>query len=79
MSSEYKPRIIFEITEEQQRKADTYLCAHGVRKAIFSLLLDEVLELIETEGNIALGLLLSKAMSPSDILPSLRGAKNGLK
>jgi hypothetical protein len=74
MSSEYKPRFGFEITEEQQRRANTAFPTYGLRKAIFSIILDEVMDIIETYGGPAIGILLTGKAKPSDIIPTMNKA-----
>ena len=83
MPDERYPRFSFEITPEQQERANRLLDLHGARRAIFSLLLDEVLDLIEEHGQIVIGVLLqsAKTRKTTSIIPSLNHAKevgNGL-
>lgn len=75
MSGDYTPRFGFEITEEQKARADKLLNIHGMRKAIFSPILDDVLDLIEEFGGIAMGAMLSGNVKPRNIIPSLNKAK----
>jgi hypothetical protein len=75
MSEEYRPRFLFEITEEQKVRADKLISHYGIRKAIFSPILDEVLDMIEKHGGMAIGLFLSDGVRPSDLLPSLARVK----
>jgi len=72
---EWRPRIVFEITKEQQDRADKYLGTHGIRKTVFNVILDDLLDLIEEHGQIVVGILLDKATRPREILPSLAEAK----
>lgn len=76
MPDERFPRFSFEITPEQQERANRLLDLHGARRAIFSILLDEVLDLIEEHGQIIIGILLQAAKSnrTREIIPSLRKA-----
>ena len=71
MNDEYKPRFSFEITEEQKMRADSLIEVYGLRKAIFGVVLDEVLDLIEEHGGIAVGILLSKQTKIRTILPTM--------
>lgn len=80
MLEDYRPRFTFEITEEQKRKADLLLSTHGIRKALFSIILDDVLDLLEEYGGMAIGLILEKKIKPKEVLPSLnikKENKNG--
>lgn len=75
MSDEYKPRFSFEISEEQKLRADTLISVYGIRKSIFSIILDDVLDMIETNGNMAIGIILDGAAKPREIIPSLAKVK----
>ena len=76
MSNEdYKPRFQFEITEEQKMRADRVIVAYGLRKAIFGPILDDVLDLIEEFGGVAIGVMMSGKTKPRDILPSMKRAE----
>ena len=82
MDLDYRPRFSFEISEEQQTRANKLLSVYGLRKAIFSKLLDEVLDLVEKGGPMAVGAILSDSISFSDVIPSLKQTKevtNGLR
>jgi predicted O-methyltransferase YrrM len=68
---DYKPRFSFEITEEQKNRADRLLAQYGLRKAVFCNILDDVLDIIEEHGGAALGLLLTGATKPRDIIPTM--------
>ena len=74
MSNEYKPRFSFEISEEQRDRADHLLDTYGLRRAIFGKILDDVLDIIEEFGGPALGVLMSGAVKPRDVIPSLKKA-----
>lgn len=70
----FKPRFSFEITEEQRQRIDTLLSAHGVRRAVFSPILDDVLDMIEKHGEkfiVAVQLDLAK---PTSVVPCLKEA-----
>ena len=72
MSAEdYAPRFSFEITVEQKNRAEKILSQHGLRRAIFSIILDDVLDLIEQYGGLAIGMLLSGSIKPRNALPSM--------
>lgn len=70
-------RFAFEITPEQRERADRLLDLHGIRRALFSLLLDEVLDLIEEHGQVVIGVMLqmAKKRQLSEVLPSLSAVK----
>lgn len=75
MIDEYRPRFTFEITEEQKVRADKLISVYGIRKSLFSIILDDVLDLIENHGNMAIGIILDGAAKPKEILPSLAKAE----
>lgn len=72
---DYKPRFIFEISDEQKKRADRLIKLYGLRKAIFSPILDDVLDMIETYGGPAVGILISGAVKPREIIPTLKHAE----
>lgn len=71
MADDYRPRIVFEITTEQQTRVNKLLSTYGLRKSVFSVILDDLLDLIEDHGHIVTGILLDKAAKPREIMPSL--------
>ena len=77
--SEYKPRFSFEITEDQKIRADRVLDVYGIRKSVFSIILDDVLDMIEEHGNIVIGILLDGAAKPKEIVPVLAKAEKRAK
>lgn len=70
-SSDYKPRFSFEITEEQMLRANSLLAQYGLRKAIFSKVLDDVLDAIEVNSGMAIGLLMSESVVKKGIVAVL--------
>ena len=72
INEDYKPRFAFEITEEQQTRANRLLATYGLRKAIFGKLLDDVLDLVETHGGMAIGILMSPDVENKEIIPSMK-------
>ena len=75
MTNDYKPRFSFEITEAQRKRADSLLSTYGIRKNVFSPILDDLLDLLEEYGQVIVGVLLDEQAKPRDIIPSLRKAK----
>ena len=76
MSAEdYKPRFSFEITEEQKGRADKILVTYGLRKAIFGAILDDVLDMIEEYGGVAIGVMMSGKLKPRNIIPTMHNAE----
>ena len=75
MNDEYRPRFSFEISEEQKARADKLLSTHGIRRAIFNVILNDVLDLVEDYGGIAIGVMMSGKAKPRDVLPSMNSVK----
>jgi len=72
MSNEdYIPRFSFEISQEQQLRTQKLLGTYGLRKALFNIILDDVLDLVEDYGGMAIGLIISGKIKPRKVLPSL--------
>ncbi len=71
MSDDYKPRFSFEISEDQRKRADRLLTQYGIRKAIFCKLLDDVLDIVEEHGGMAIGILMSPDIENKEIIPSM--------
>lgn len=73
--TETKPRFSFEISESQQSRANKLLATYGLRKAVFGVVLDDILDLIEKHGQIIIGVLLDGQAKPREILPTLNKAE----
>lgn len=74
MSDDYKPRFSFEITEDQKMRADRLLDNYGIRKAVFGPILNDVLDMIESYGKIAIGAMLSGNVKPRNVLSTMSNA-----
>jgi hypothetical protein len=74
-NTDYKPRFGFEISFEQKQRADRLLVNYGLRRALFTIILDDVLDLIEDHGGIAIGIIMSGQVKPRDVLPSMKKAE----
>ena len=79
MSTEYKPRFSFEISWEQKDRADQLLTTYGLRRAMFGKILDDVLDMVEEFGGVAIGVIMSGAAKPRDIIPSMKQAEEAGK
>jgi len=79
MNNNYKPRFSFEITEEQMLRANKLLAQYGLRKAIFGKVLNEVLDLIEDHGGIAIGIMMTERIKVKDIIPTMREVTEATK
>ena len=59
MNEDYRSKFTFEISEDQRKRADKVFSTYGLRRAVFSVILDDVLDLVETHGGMAIGILMS--------------------
>lgn len=75
MNIEYKPRFSFEISWEQKNRADKLLSGYGLRRAMFGKILDDVLDMVEEFGGVAIGVIMSGTVKPRDIIPSMKQAE----
>ena len=75
MSIDYRPRFSFDITDEQRRRADQLIATHGMRKALFQPILDDVLDLLEEHGQIIAGIIMDRQAKAVDIMPLLSKAR----
>jgi hypothetical protein len=74
-NDEYICRLAFEITEEQQKRTNKNFPYYGMKRAVFSRILDEVNDIIETCGPGALGLLISGKVKAKEIIPIMAAAE----
>ena len=75
VTDEYTPRFSFEITEKQKEKVDRLLSTYGLRKAVFSIILDDLLNMIDTHGQVVIGVILDGAAKPKEIIPVMHKAE----
>jgi hypothetical protein len=72
MSAELvKHRFLFEITEEQMIRANRLLSQYGLRKAIFAKILDDVLDAIEIDAGMTIGILMSEKVVMNGLMTTL--------
>ena len=70
----YKPRLSIEITDEQQQRINKLFGTYGIKRAVISILLDDLLDLIELHGQVVIGIILEGAAKPHKIMPTLAKA-----
>lgn len=75
MPSEYRPRFSFDITEEQRERVNRLLKHHGMIKALFQPILDDVLDLLEEHGTIVAGIIMDRRAKPREVIPILSEAE----
>jgi len=71
MGLSYRPRFSFDITEEQQNRKNRLGLTHGIQKAVFQVILDDFMDLVEQHGQMVCGIIIDRRVRPRDILPSL--------
>ncbi len=79
MNTEYRPRFSFDIRDDQQARANKLIATHGQRKAMFQVILDDVLDLLEEHGQIIYGIIVDGQAKPREILPTLVKAEGKAK
>jgi len=75
MNIDYKPRFSFEISVEQKQRADRLISTYGLRKAVFGHILDDVLDLIEDYGGMAIGIIMDRNTKVREIIPSMKNVE----
>lgn len=66
-----KPKFSFEISEEQARRALRCFPYYGQRRAVMSVILDELMDMVEKHGQIVFGLILEGDVGINQCIPSL--------
>lgn len=78
-SGSYRPKFTFEITDEQYARANRLLSTFGIRRAVMSIILDDLLDLIEAKGQVVIGVILDGAAKPREILKNLANVERKVK
>ena len=74
MSGEYKPKLCIELTDVQQDGLQGVSLPWGWQRALFSRIIDEVIEIDKALGPRALALIISGKIKPSDAISCLHEA-----
>ena len=74
-----KPKFSFEISEEQQRRALRVFPYYGQRRAVMSVILDEIMDMVEQHGQIVFGVILDCDGSARECIPSLSKVERTVK
>ena len=75
MTVKYRPRLSIEITEEQS--AQLYrLVPWGVKKELFNIIVEDVIEILEKHGEVALAAILTRKLRVQD-LPTMKEILDG--
>lgn len=75
----YVPRFSFEVTEEIKARADKLITTYGLRKALMTPILVDLLDMIEEHGQIVCGVILDESVRPREIIPSMAKAERKAK
>ena len=63
----YIPRFSVEITEEQQRWIMKHLSQHGMKKALFNVIITDLMEAVNKNGVEVIGALMARHIKLGDI------------
>ena len=74
-----KPKFSFEISEDQQRRALRAFPYYGQRRAVMSIILDELLDMVEKHGQMVFGIILDNDESLRECIPSLNRIERTVK
>ncbi len=67
LETDYRPRLSVDITEDQARKLNHYL-DYGMRKMLFGVIIEDILDLFEKYGSgKVLGLFVERSLTLRDI------------
>lgn len=67
MPSEYRPRLSIDITYEQREELDRILAHHGLQKAVFSIIIDDLINAVNKNGYAVIAGILSRSLTLGDI------------
>lgn len=71
----YRPRLSIEITEEQYSKMNKVI-PWGVRSRLFSVIIDDLVHIIEIHGEMAIAAIISREANVLDILKAYKEVEN---
>lgn len=71
--SGYRPRLSIELTEEQYLSLQRNL-SHGEGRALFSAIVDDLINLMEEHGNMVVAVIAGKKLLPREMLPTMKEA-----
>lgn len=70
----YTPRFSFEVSEELRDRASRIFTTYGIRKAVMTPILEDLLDMIEEHGHLVVGIILDRNTKPREIIPSMAKA-----
>ncbi len=71
MPNDYTPRLSVEITEELYKRM-TNSIPWGLKSRVMSILLEDVLDLIDTHGEIVLAAIINRSIGAKHVVRELR-------
>jgi len=77
--TDQRAKFQIDITEEQRLRALKCFPEYGMRKAVMSRILDEVMDMIEEHGYIVVGIILDSGTNLRKIVPSLAKAEKAVE
>jgi hypothetical protein len=66
-SSEWRPRLNVDITPEQDTALKRYV-PHGLKTVLFSVLIEELVEMLKEDAPTVISLVLKRKMTAKDLL-----------
>lgn len=72
--TDYKPRLSIDITQEQYDRLQT-LVPWGLRRQLFSFIIDDLLNLIETQGEAVIAVVLTRSLKPREVIKLMKDAE----
>lgn len=75
-NQDYKPKLSVELTPEQHQSLQAIDIPHGWIRAVFSVVVDDIIELNAVHGPQSLALIIAGRVKPSEVLPSMATDKN---
>ena len=78
-ATEYTPRFSFEISEDLKNRVNNLLSTDGIRRAIMTPILEDLLDMIEEHGQIVVGVILDSGTKPREVIKSMAKAEKRSK
>lgn len=67
-STEYRPRLSIDLTQEQREALDRILGQYGLQRAVFSVIIDDLIESVNKKGPNIISGLISRAIKLEDFV-----------
>lgn len=69
-STQYRPRLSIDLTEEQRDALDRILGQYGLQRAVFSVIVDDLIKSVDEHGPKIISGLVARAIKLEDIVRS---------